>query len=160
MSEGKGIRVSGVKFEWPTARVAGAQLGEVTGWESRPGGWWIATLSTGERVRLRGTERGGKIAFWIAGKLLAGEVLFEARGGAAGAGDTGLVSQFPGKVRKLLVAVGDEVAEGTPLLSMEAMKMEFVIKAPFAGRVRGLPKAEGAQVSPGEALCDLEALKK
>lgn len=145
---GKGIKVSGVKKPWPAATL-------VQSWEQRPGGWWIAHLASGERVRLRGFERAGKLGVLLHGKLTAGEVWHESRGAAAGSGDSDLCSQFPGKVRKLLVAVGDLVAEGAPLLSVEAMKMEFVIKAPFAGKVRGLPKVEGSQVSPGELLCDL-----
>ena len=36
---------------------------------------------------------------------------------------------MPGTVVKVFVNVGDEVKAGTPLASIESMKMEYVIKA-------------------------------
>jgi biotin carboxyl carrier protein len=38
---------------------------------------------------------------------------------------------------------------------LEAMKMEFSIKAPFAGVVKKLCVQEGQQLSPGQQLVDL-----
>lgn len=41
-----------------------------------------------------------------------------------------IVSPMPGLVLDVLVSEGDHVSEGTPVLILEAMKMENVIKAP------------------------------
>ena len=60
----------------------------------------------------------------------------EQRGGAGGEEHADLVAQFPGKVRKVLVAEGAQVAEGEPLVLVEAMKMEFAVKAPRAAAWR------------------------
>ena len=40
---------------------------------------------------------------------------------------------MPGTVTVVQAAVGDEVAAGTPLLVVEAMKMEHVLTAPVDG---------------------------
>ena len=57
-----------------------------------------------------------------------------------------------GRVVKLLVAPGDEVREGQPLLVLEAMKMENDILAPKAGPVREILVAAGQAVESGEKL--------
>jgi 3-methylcrotonyl-CoA carboxylase alpha subunit len=55
-----------------------------------------------------------------------------------GSGGTAVHAPMPGKVTKLLVDVGDTVSAGTPLLIMEAMKMEHTIKAPCDGTVASI----------------------
>jgi 3-methylcrotonyl-CoA carboxylase alpha subunit len=56
----------------------------------------------------------------------------------------------------VLVAEGQSVAAGQPLLVLEAMKMEHTITAPYAGRVARLPYAAGAQVVGGAVLIELD----
>ena len=51
---------------------------------------------------------------------------------------------MPGRVVRVLVAEGDEVAKGDPLVVVEAMKMEFEITANVAGTVTGLCAAVGS----------------
>jgi acetyl/propionyl-CoA carboxylase alpha subunit len=51
---------------------------------------------------------------------------------------------------------GAEVAQGTQLLVMEAMKMEHVVAAPASGIVRGVAVATGDTVFEGHALVFLE----
>jgi 3-methylcrotonyl-CoA carboxylase alpha subunit len=68
-----------------------------------------------------------------------------------------LTSQMPGTVLKLLAEPGTEVAKGTPLLILEAMKMEHEVCAPADGTVTGFPHAEGARVMPGDLLVDFMA---
>ncbi len=46
-----------------------------------------------------------------------------------------LTAMMPGRVVKLMVAAGDEVKQGQPLLIMEAMKMEHTIHSPRDGKV-------------------------
>lgn len=76
------------------------------------------------------------------------------RGGAAQGG--GLESPMPGVVTRVLVAVGDRVTKGQPLLSLEAMKMEHLIRAPRDGRIRSVAAAAGAMVQGGATLVELE----
>jgi acetyl-CoA/propionyl-CoA carboxylase, biotin carboxylase, biotin carboxyl carrier protein len=54
---------------------------------------------------------------------------------------------------------GDSVAEGTPLLILEAMKMEHVIKAPAAGSVGTVRFAPGEFVQDGQELATVVAGK-
>jgi propionyl-CoA carboxylase alpha chain len=63
-----------------------------------------------------------------------------------------LLAPMPGTVARVGVSVGDQVAQGQPLLWLEAMKMEHVISAPVAGIVAELPVAAGQQVEVGSVL--------
>lgn len=55
----------------------------------------------------------------------------------AGAGGS-LRSPMPGVIREILVAVGQPVEAGQPLLKMEAMKMEHTIRAAASGTVTAI----------------------
>ncbi|HEX6734157.1 MAG TPA: biotin/lipoyl-containing protein, partial [Azonexus sp.] len=76
------------------------------------------------------------------------------------AGDShggGLTAPMPGKVVALLAQPGQQVEKGTPLLILEAMKMEHTITAPAAGTVKAFCYAAGEQVGDGAALVEFEA---
>jgi 3-methylcrotonyl-CoA carboxylase alpha subunit len=70
------------------------------------------------------------------------------RDGAGG----GLVAPMPGKVIAVHVAAGSRVSKGTPLLVMEAMKMEHTIVAPDDGTVEAVLYGAGEQVAEGAPL--------
>jgi len=75
------------------------------------------------------------------------------------AGDShggGLTAPMPGKVVALLAQPGQKVEKGTPLLILEAMKMEHTITAPAAGTVKAFCYAAGEQVADGAALVEFE----
>ncbi len=67
----------------------------------------------------------------------------------------GLIAPMPGAIVRVLVAEGDTVAAGTPLLVMEAMKMEHTITSPADGVVRSINVAQGAQVERGTVLVEM-----
>ncbi len=76
-----------------------------------------------------------------------------AAGGAAG----GVIkTQMPGRIVRLLVQPGDAVTKGTPLLVVEAMKMENEIKAPLDGVVKRFAVAEGDLVEAKSVLVEIE----
>ncbi|MEO7787000.1 MAG: acetyl/propionyl/methylcrotonyl-CoA carboxylase subunit alpha, partial [Sphingomicrobium sp.] len=60
-----------------------------------------------------------------------------------------ILSPMPGKVTAVDVALGDTVAKGQRLLTLEAMKMEHGLVAPFDGTVADLVAVAGGQVSEG-----------
>ncbi len=75
------------------------------------------------------------------------------------AGDShggGLTAPMPGKVVALLAQPGQKVDKGTPLLILEAMKMEHTITAPAAGTLKAFCYAAGEQVVDGAALVEFE----
>jgi acetyl/propionyl-CoA carboxylase alpha subunit len=79
-----------------------------------------------------------------------------ARGRGAKSHAGGLEAPMPGAVTRVLVAPGDAVTAGQPLVAIEAMKMEHVIRAPRAGTVRELRAKAGDMVTPGVALVELD----
>lgn len=66
-----------------------------------------------------------------------------------------LVAPMPGKIVKVLVTEGQEVAQGEGLLVVEAMKMQNEIRAPRAGRVERIYVGEGNGVETGAKLVRL-----
>jgi 3-methylcrotonyl-CoA carboxylase alpha subunit len=56
----------------------------------------------------------------------------------------------------VLVEVGQSVDRGTPLVVLEAMKMEQTLTAPRAGRVTAVRCAAGDRVDAGAVLVELE----
>jgi biotin carboxyl carrier protein len=63
---------------------------------------------------------------------------------------------MPGRVTAVHVKVGDQIEPGTPLLSLEAMKMENVLKAEGIGVVSALEINEGDVVEKGALLIRFE----
>lgn len=74
------------------------------------------------------------------------------KSGGIGGADASLRSGMPGKIVKVLVAEGDEVKAGTPLLVMEAMKMENEMKAPADVKITKLHVKPGDAVESGATL--------
>lgn len=66
------------------------------------------------------------------------------------AGD--LKAPMPGLVINVLVKPGDAVKKNDPVLVLEAMKMENVIKAPGDGVVKAVPAEQGRPVEKGQLL--------
>ncbi|ENO87362.1 acetyl-CoA carboxylase biotin carboxylase subunit [Thauera linaloolentis] len=60
-----------------------------------------------------------------------------------------------GRVVAVHVAVGDTVAAGQPVLTLEAMKMEYVHPAPLAGRVGALHAEVGGQVAAYRVVAEI-----
>ena len=67
-----------------------------------------------------------------------------------------LTAPMPGKVVAVMVAAGDHVEQGAPLVVLEAMKMEHTITAPVAGIVASLFYVVGDIVSEGAELISFE----
>lgn len=107
---------------------------------------------------------GRKVAFSLNGTFLETEVLdekdllLEEMGfstqieGSAGT----LNAPMPGKILELLVKEGDEVKQGTPVIILEAMKMENELKAPAQGVVVRVDVKTNDNVEKNQPLLEIE----
>ena len=77
-------------------------------------------------------------------------------GAARGAGEQPILAPMPGRVVRLLVGPGDEVAVRQPVVVVEAMKMENELRAPKAGRVKDVAVTSGMSVEAGRVLVVIE----
>lgn len=62
-----------------------------------------------------------------------------------------------GRVVALVVAAGDSVAAGQPMIVIEAMKMEHVHRAPVLGKVVAIHVAIGDQVAAKRVIAEVDA---
>jgi biotin carboxyl carrier protein len=62
---------------------------------------------------------------------------------------------MPGRLVKLLVAVGDAVTAGQPLCVVEAMKMQNELAASVAGIVRKVHFKAGDQMGAGVVIISI-----
>lgn len=79
------------------------------------------------------------------------------RGAGAGAdGPRPVKAPMPGRVVRVLVAAGDEVAAQQGLIVIEAMKMQNELKSPKAGRIARVAAQVGETVQSGDILAVVE----
>ena len=102
----------------------------------------VAVIRTGDELTIL---RDG-----VSHKLSILDPLRPALGEAAGVGR--LTAPMPGKITQVLVAAGDTVKRGAPLLVVEAMKMEHTITAPMDGTIDRVRYAVGDLVEDGAEL--------
>ncbi|WP_077531016.1 urea carboxylase [Vreelandella utahensis] len=65
-------------------------------------------------------------------------------------------AEIAGNIWKCLVQPGDTVAQGDPVVIVEAMKMEFEMTAPDSGRISAIHCEPGKAVSPGAPLVSIQ----
>lgn len=63
---------------------------------------------------------------------------------------------IPGKISKILVKKGELVNESSPLMILEAMKMENTLQAKARGMVKEVRISEGEQVKAGQILAEID----
>jgi 3-methylcrotonyl-CoA carboxylase alpha subunit len=145
--------------------------GDITGWrlngarESRPvtlrygdvertlNVEWSSSLATGARAVRAGAavhvfDAGRHHVFAVPDPYLPPAAAADHHGG--------LTAPMPGRILAVLVAPGQLVARGAPLVVMEAMKMEHTVTAPRAGNVERVCCAAGEQVREGVELLVLK----
>jgi len=93
------------------------------------------------------TPRGSLKLHWI--DLFAANL-------AQAAAASRIAAPMPGTVTRILAEAGSDVARGTPLIVLEAMKMEHTLRAPTAGRLKAFKCAVGDFVQEGAELADFE----
>jgi biotin carboxyl carrier protein len=71
-------------------------------------------------------------------------------------GEQSVVAPMPGRVVRVLVAAGDEVAARQGVIVVEAMKMENELRSPKAGRIKDVAVSAGMSVEAGRVLVVVE----
>jgi 3-methylcrotonyl-CoA carboxylase alpha subunit len=143
---------------WPRAGAWRLGLGErvcAAVAERRPDGRLDIALD-GVRRAVRVLEDGAALAVFIAGaswQLDEIDPLAPPAGADVTAGR--LTAPMPGRVVQLMVAAGDPVHRGQPMMVVEAMKMEHTIAAPRDGTVAAVHYAPGDLVEEGAELIAL-----
>jgi glutaconyl-CoA/methylmalonyl-CoA decarboxylase subunit gamma len=75
--------------------------------------------------------------------------------GGRSVAENAIRAPMPGRIVKVLVAKGDQVSAGQPILVMEAMKMENEIKAKAAAVIGEVHVSAGTAVESGAKLVTL-----
>lgn len=78
------------------------------------------------------------------------------KGGSLGGGSS-LDAGMPGKIVKILVKEGEVVPSDTPILIMEAMKMENEMRSPREVKIKSIEVKEGDNVDSGTVLIRYES---
>ncbi|MCG8443049.1 MAG: acetyl/propionyl-CoA carboxylase subunit alpha, partial [Caulobacterales bacterium] len=65
-------------------------------------------------------------------------------------------SPMPGQIASVVAAPGQTVKVGQPLLIVEAMKMENIVRAERDGVIKAIPVAAGDSVAAGDVLAEFE----
>ena len=71
-----------------------------------------------------------------------------------------IYAPMPGKITKLFKGLGDPVLVGESVLVMEAMKMEYTLKANMAGIIKKISFQENDQVNLGALIAEIEPGKE
>ena len=111
----------------------------------------VGKIPSGFRLRLRGadvkchvrTPRAAELALLMIEKLPPDTSRY-------------LLCPMPGLVARIMVAVGDEVQEGQSLATVEAMKMENILKAERRGVVKTITAVEGASLRVDDVIMEFE----
>jgi acetyl-CoA carboxylase biotin carboxyl carrier protein len=67
-----------------------------------------------------------------------------------------VLAEMVANVWKVVVSVGDEVAEGDTLVILESMKMEIPVEATASGKVTEVGVVEGGVVQEGDVIAVIE----
>ncbi len=122
----------------------------------RLGQWHL--LRDGRRLRVHVAASGEERYVFIDGKVftIRRPDPEQPDGDEDAGGGPNIVAQMPGKVVKLLVTEGQEIAAGEGVIILESMKMETETAAPVAGVVKTIHVSDGQTVGQDDPLIDIE----
>lgn len=74
----------------------------------------------------------------------------------ADSGEQKLTASMPGKVVRIIAAVGDQIKAGQGIVVIEAMKMQNEVRSPKDGQLKRLLVRQSTNVVAGEVLAIIE----
>ena len=113
-------------------------------------------------VQVTPASSGAELLVTLGGRTIAATVNGRRTGragsdtGAGAHGEQAVVAPMPGRVVRVLVSQGDDVAVRQGVVVVEAMKMENELRSPKAGRVKEINVTTGASVEAGRVLLVIE----
>lgn len=117
----------------------------------------------GRQVEVLAEKIAGRLWLHYNGKTIDFAPELESWSGSAQASlddPTQIVAPMPGKIMKLFKNVGDTVVEGDTVVAMEAMKMEYNLKATQKMRIQEVLCQENQTVGLGDLLVQLEGVNE
>jgi biotin carboxyl carrier protein len=133
----------------------------------RVGDYGLSLLLDGENgasreVQVAPATTRGELLVTVGGRTVSATVngrrtgRARADGGAGAHGEQAVLAPMPGRVLRVLVAAGDDVAVRQPVVVVEAMKMENELRSPKTGRVKDVSVTPGTSVEAGRVLLVVE----
>lgn len=132
----------------------------------RAGLYGLSILSSGEDlsydVQVTPSGARGELLVTLGGRVVPVSVNARQTGrrgadhAGTGDGEYAVTAPMPGRVMRVLVSAGDEIAARQGLVIVEAMKMENELRSPKAGRVKEVSVAPGTSVEAGRVLLIIE----
>ena len=123
----------------------------------------VTMLVDGHSYGVEFDESGEEVGVLVRGQVtrvdVADERRLRLRAGTAGFSAEGkqvINAPMPGKVVKVLVKLGDEVAAGQGVAVIEAMKMENEMRAGRAGKIAAIHVAEGQTLEAQAQVLTIE----
>jgi len=74
--------------------------------------------------------------------------------------DGAITAPMPGLVKQVFVSLGQEVAQGDPIVVLEAMKMQHTLRAADVGQVQQITVIENMQVDAGQVMAVIVPLSE
>ncbi len=130
--------------------------------QSDPQGWRVHITDHEDvdvTVHIKNTARQRWFS-WVLGRSLVWDVEHELEHSLHVSSeknqDRSLSATLPGRISEVLVREGELVVAGTPLLTLEAMKLYHTLAAPLTGRIDRIHVTQGDIVAHGQLLLELE----
>jgi 3-methylcrotonyl-CoA carboxylase alpha subunit len=154
--DGGDVRVTAAAADGYSLHTAGGEVEARLVWRKIDG---VCAEIGGVALEAHMIEAGGRLHVFRHGRhaaltqRLTNDSLQVAGGGEQGS----LLTPLPGTVVAVHVSTGQTVSRGTPLVTVEAMKMEHTLTAPRDGVVARVAFGVGDRVAAGAVLVDLTA---